>query len=147
MLSKLDFTTNYLRIKKIINLLFTFSILLIACNKKDGKGTIPYVTNQLTDKSSKIWHLKALFINGQNQTLTNAQSIYTKTYKTDGTWLDSDGYKGIYTVVTVASLKETTTNNLTGNSSIQLDILSISSQGLTLEYSQNQIKYKLEFVP
>jgi len=147
MMSKLDFANCYLQTKKIINLFFAFSILLIACNKKDGKGTIQYVTNQLTDKSSKVWHLKALYINGQNQTLTNAQNIYTKTYKADGSWLDTDGYKGTFAVQTVTSLKETTTNNITGNSYIQFDILTISSKGLTLEYSQNQIKYKLEFIP
>lgn len=104
-----------------------------------------YVKTQLTANKTKTWLLKAVFVNGQSQTLTTAQSAYTKTYNSDETWLDSDGYKGTFSIMAVTSFKEITSNAITGASTIQYDIVTINGSKLVVEYTFNQVKYRFEF--
>ena len=129
-------------------LLFSFlSCLTIfcSCSKKDNPNTVKYVKTQLTANKTKTWLLKAVFVNGQSQTLTAAQSAYTKTYNSDETWLDSDGYKGTFSILTVTSIKEVTSNTVAGVSTIQYNILTINGSKLVVEYTFNQVKYRFEF--
>jgi len=118
---------------------------LLSCRKGDNPNTVSYVKTQLTANKSKTWVLKALIVNGQSQTLTLAQSVYTKTYNADETWLDSDGYKGSFSILTATSIKEITSNAISGSSTIQFDILAINETSLIIEYTFNQVKYRFEF--
>ena len=130
--------------KPFLFLLFFF-IGFISCSKKDNPNTVKYVKTQLTANKTKTWLLKAFFVNWQSQTLTAAQSAYTKTYNSDETWFDSDGYKGTFSILTVTSIKEFTSNAIAGSSTIQYDILSINGTRLTVEYTFNQVKYRFDF--
>jgi hypothetical protein len=125
--------------------LFFFIVGLSSCSKKENPNTVKYVKTQLTANKTKTWRLKAVIVNGQSQTLTAAQSAYTKTYNSDETWLDSDGYKGTFSILTVTSLKVVTSNAIAGTSTIQYDILTIDGTRLIVEYTFNQVKYKFEF--
>jgi hypothetical protein len=130
--------------KPFLFLLIIF-IGFISCSKKDNPNTVKYVKTQLTANKTKTWLLKAFFVNGQSQTLTPAQSAYTKTYNYDETWVDSDGYKGTFSILTVISIKEVTSNAIAGSSTIQYDIVSINDTRLTIEYTFNQVKYRFDF--
>lgn len=125
--------------------LFFFIVGLSSCSKKENPNTVKYVKTQLTANKTKTWRLKAVIVNGQSQTLTAAQNAYTKTYNSDETWLDSDGYKGTFSILTVTSLKVVTSNAIAGTSTIQYDILTIDGTRLIVEYTFNQVKYKFEF--
>jgi hypothetical protein len=125
--------------------LFFFIVGLSSCSKKENPNTVKYVKTQLTANKTKTWRLKAVIVNGQSQTLTAAQSAYTKTYNSDETWIDSDGYKGTFSILTVTSLKVVTSNAIAGTSTIQYDILTIDGTRLIVEYTFNQVKYKYEF--
>ena len=125
--------------------LFFFIVGLSSCSKKENPNTVKYVKTQLTANKTKTWRLKAVIVNGQSQTLTAAQSAYTKTYNSDETWIDSDGYKGTFSILTVTSLKVVTSNAIAGTSTIQYDILTIDGTRLIVEYTFNQVKYKFEF--
>jgi hypothetical protein len=134
------FSQNLLFIALLVCLIVNYS-----CSKKDTHNTVKYVKTQLTANKAKTWRLKAVIVNGQSQTLTAAQSAYTKTYNSDETWIDSDGYKGTFSILTVKSLKVVTSNAIAGTSTIQYDILTINGTILVVEYTYNQVKYKFEF--
>lgn len=138
------FTAKHILMKPFLFLLFFF-ICLSSCSKKDNPLTLKYVKTQLTGNKTKTWLLKAVFVNGQSQTLTAAQSAYTKTYNSDETWLDSDGYKGTFSILTVTSIKEVTSNTVAGASTTQYDIVTINGSKLVVEYTFNQVKYRFEF--
>ena len=125
-------------------LLFSFLLISFSCKKGDGQLTVSQVMSYLTNDANKTWKLKAISINGQSQTLTAAQNAFTKSYSKDGTWVNSDGEKGTFSILTITSLKETTTN-LTSNYTIQYDMLTINGSSLIVEYTYNQSKYKFEF--
>lgn len=125
--------------------LFFFIVGLSSCSKKENLNTVKYVKTQLTANKTKTWRLKAVIVNGQSQTLTAAQSAYTKTYNSDETWLDSDGYKGTFSILTPTSVKEVTSNAVAGSGTIQYDILTINGTLLIVEYTYNQVKYRFEF--
>ncbi len=103
------------------------------------------VAEYLTNKSSRTWKLKELYINESRQTLTPAQRIYTKTYKTDYTWLDSDGYNGTFTIDGKSSLHETTENTTGGPLTIDYSITNIQTNYFSIEYTINQDKYKFVY--
>jgi hypothetical protein len=86
-----------------------------------------------------------LYKNDQAQTLTPGQLIYTKTYKKDNTWEDSDGYKGTYSLSSDKLLKEITTNSSGGSLAIDYTIVKITVESLTVEYTFNQDKYKFVY--
>ena len=103
------------------------------------------VAEYLTNKSSRTWKLKDLYINDAKQSLTPAQKIYTKTYKTDYTWLDSDGYDGTFTIDGKTALHETTANATGGPLTIDYTITNIQTSYFSIEYTLNQQKFKFVF--
>jgi hypothetical protein len=86
-----------------------------------------------------------MFVNGTQATLTAGQARYTKTFKTDNTWIDSDGYVGTYTVPNTTALIEITTNMSSGSRTISYTIKSISVTSLEVEYSIASTTYRLIF--
>ena len=84
-------------------------------------------------------------MNNAAQPLTPAQAIYTKTYKNDYTWKDSDGYSGTFTVPSTKELQEVTANAQGGPLTITYTIVEFTSTELTIEYTYNQGTYKFVF--
>jgi len=125
---------------------FICLIGLFSCSKeKSPEQTAESVKSSLTSGVTKTWALKKLFVNGTQSTLTPGQALYTKTYKADNTWLDSDGYAGTYTVPSPTLIIEITTNLPAGNRNDTYTIKSISVTSLEVEYSVSSTTYRLVF--
>jgi hypothetical protein len=65
-----------------------------ACKKKSTPTPAPM--ELLVSGGQKIWQIEKLFINDTLYNLTPEQLAYTKTYKSDSTFADSDGISGKY---------------------------------------------------
>lgn len=128
-----------------MRLLTIFLSIAIYCSFLGCTKDEILVAEYLTNKSSRTWKLKELYINESRQTLTPAQRIYTKTYKNDYTWLDSDGYNGTFTVDGKSALHETTENTTGGPSSIDYSITNIQTTYFSIEYTLNQDKYRFVY--
>jgi len=103
--------------------------------------------NNLCGGNTKIWKFSKFILNGTEQTLNAAELAYTKTYKSDGTWLDSDGYTGTFNIGSSVLLKEITTNSNPPNSTTDFIINSISSNLIDVEYTVNSQTYEYVYVP
>jgi hypothetical protein len=87
--------------------LFTFiSVLLVlsfvtfsSCKKKDKPAPTPSTIEMLTSNGSKTWQIEKLYINDTLFSLNAEQLKYTRTYKSDSTFFDSDGIGGKYVLI------------------------------------------------
>jgi hypothetical protein len=128
-------------------LIFSCFILFLSC-KKEGSvnATVDTVKATLTNDLSKTWSLNKLYVNGTQTTLTAGQARYTKTFKVDNTWLDSDGYLGTYSLPNPQAISEVTTNQLGGAQTIVYKINSCTTTQLDVEYTQGTTVYRLVFI-
>jgi hypothetical protein len=126
--------------KSVFTFFIFFAIAFGGCLKNEL-----LIESTLSNNSSKTWKLEKLFKNDQAQTLTPGQLIYSKTYKKDRTWEDSDGYKGTFTLPTDKLLKEVTLNSTGSPLTIEYTIVNITTESLTVEYTFNQDKYKFVY--
>lgn len=137
---------KFQRMKKA--LLFSLVSLIVfisfSCNKKEVSAG-ESVTTKLNNGLSKTWQLTKMYSNGTEQTLTVGQSRYTKTYKYDNTWFDSDGYVGTYSVPNQTSIQEITTNATGGSRTINYTIKSSTMVGLDVEYTLGNTTYRLVY--
>jgi hypothetical protein len=132
--------------KYFIPILLIVTVAFWGCGKDISIFSSPkVVAGGLTNYSTRTWRLKALFINNASQTLTPAQAIYTKTYKNDYTWKDSDGYNGTFTVPNTKEIQEVTANTQGSLQTITYTIVDFTPTELTVEYSYNQATYKFVF--
>ena len=92
----------------------------------------------------KIWTLSKLYVNESELNLTPGQTRFTKTYKINNTWIDSDGYSGTFNIPGIQNLSE---NTLFPPQLEKRDyiIKSISNSNLELEYSIANSTYRLIF--
>jgi hypothetical protein len=76
--------------------LLSISLLsLTSCGKdKDPDPIPPSAAELMAGNSSKIWGIEKLYINDTLIALDADQLRYTKTYKRDSTYVDSDGLSG-----------------------------------------------------
>lgn len=121
-------------------------VLFARCSKNDIPPTLTDQNSKLlTGDGNRYWRLKAISVNDTLQTLTTNQLKYTKTYtitpeKTDnGTFTNSDGYKGFWSLKD-NSLTETINNNPAGPVQIYPYITAISSNTLVIWYVDNRKK-------
>lgn len=126
--------------KSVFTFFILFAMVLGGCLKNEL-----LIESTLSNNSSRTWKLEKLYKNDQAQTLTPGQLIYTKTYKKDRTWEDSDGYKGTFTLPTDKLLKEVTTNSTGAPLTIEYTIVNVTTESLTVEYTFNQDKYKFVY--
>jgi hypothetical protein len=128
-------------------ILILLLITVIACKKDGGvNASVDTVKATLTNDLSKTWTLSKLYVNGTLTTLTPGQARYTKTYKVDNTWLDSDGYVGTYNLPNPQALSETTTNLPGGSQSISYKVNLCTTTQLDVEYTQGTTVYRLLFI-
>jgi hypothetical protein len=132
--------------KYFLPIFLIVTVALSGCGKDVSIFSSPrVVAGGLTNYGTRTWRLKALFINNAAQVLTPAQTLYTKTYKNDYTWKDSDGYNGTFTVPNTKEIQEVTTNAQGGPLTITYTIVDFTSAELTVEYSYNQATYKFVY--
>jgi hypothetical protein len=132
---------------KKIFLFIGLGLLFSSCKKEGGENaTVDTVKAALTNNLSKTWTLNKLYVNGTQTTLTAGQARYTKTFKVDNTWLDSDGYLGTYSLPNPQAISEVTTNQLGGAQTIVYKINSCTTTQLDVEYTQGTTVYRLVFI-
>ncbi|MFZ9695372.1 MAG: hypothetical protein ACO3AY_05820 [Chitinophagaceae bacterium] len=119
---------------------------LISCKKEFSKAaTIDSVKATLTNGLTKKWELAKFYIDGVEQSLTTGQSRYSKIYKINDTWLDSDGSIGSYNFTSPSTFTEITTNYFSGSRTLLYTIKECSITTLDVEYSISAVTYRLIF--
>ncbi|MEI6190262.1 MAG: hypothetical protein WCP61_07550 [Chitinophagia bacterium] len=102
-----------------------------------GKGT--YMNTQ------RVWKIDSLVVNDTVVVLTNSQKLFTKTYLSNGTFIDKDGIAGNWDISPLDNLKEIIldTNGRYHFDSLNYHINLISSNRLV--YTLNSIK-KIKYI-
>jgi hypothetical protein len=125
---------------------FICIITLLSCQKeKSTSPTTDTIKSVLTNGLTRTWTLSKLFVNGAQQTLTAGQARFTKTFKANNTWLDSDGNLGTYSLPNITTLQEITTNLPSGARTINYAIKECSVTTLDIEYVISGTTYRLIF--
>ena len=132
---------------KIIFSIFTIifcTTLFMGCNKNEAVLTPQQVAiKNLTGLGNRYWQLQDLYVNNTRQTLTTQQKSYNKTYtliigaESNGTLMNSDGYKGVWEIVGDKQLKETFTNISGLPVQITYIINELSGNKLDISYTVN----------
>ena len=126
----------------VVLLLF---ISISSCKKNESSvGSIFNYKQILTGGGVKTWTLNKLFVNGTENTLTPGQTRYTKSFKADNTWVDSDGHSGTYIIASIQKITETTIVPAQ-TEKIEYTIRSMENTKLELEYTFSNITYLLVF--
>ena len=132
---------------KIIFKSFTIifcTILFIGCSKNEAVLTPQQqAIKNLTGLGNRFWQLQDLYVNNIRQTLSTQQKGYNKTYtliigaESNGTLMNSDGYKGVWEIVGDKQLKETFTNISGLPVQITYIINELSGNKLDISYTVN----------
>jgi hypothetical protein len=140
------FSSNVLTMR-LSHAIFACIFLLFSCKKEGSVNvTVDTVKATLTNDLSKTWSLNKLYVNGTQTTLTAGQARYTKTFKVDNTWLDSDGYLGTYSLPNPQAITELVTNQPGGSQTITYKINTCTTTQLDVEYTQGTTVYRLVFI-
>lgn len=97
-----------------------------------------YLTSELGNKQ---WFLKAIYVNGVLQPLTDAQKKYYKTYTRvpgspfNATFLDDDGNRGKAVLLSQLQLLENITNGPLGGLTRNYIIIELKEKSMDLEIS------------
>jgi hypothetical protein len=110
---------NYLSKMKKSIFYITLLIILISCNKSDFLSPVAFQKFLLAGtgnykNTQHVWFLDSLVYNGVPYKLTTAQKQYNRTYLSNGTFYDSDGYTGKWDISNLNELNTYFKNSLTG---------------------------------
>ena len=136
---------------KIITMLVVV-LGIVSCAKQEVISDIDFQRSLLAGSGSyqntkRTWKIDSLSQNGVVLKLTTAQKKYQKTFNTDGSYTDSDGNIGSWSMPTI---KDLTIISKGGFSNIQItnkyQIIDINSAQLHLKYDSAGIKQDLHFI-
>jgi len=132
--------------------LFIVTSFIVSCAKQEVVSDLDFQKNLLAGSGSyqntkHTWKIDSLSQNGVVLNLSAAQKRYTKTFNRDGSYLDSDGITGVWSM---PSTKDLTIVSKNGFSNIQLtnkyQVIDINSAQLHLKYDSANIKQDLYFI-
>ncbi len=116
----------------------------MGCSKNEAVLTPQQqAIKNLTGLGNRFWQLQDLYVNNIRQTLSTQQKGYNKTYtliigaESNGTLMNSDGYKGVWEIVGDKQLKETFTNISGLPVQITYIINELSGNKLDISYTVN----------
>lgn len=113
---------------KLLSLIVLVSGLSLGCKKKENNTPTPTKQELFSGKTSKTWQIQKLYINDTLYNLNSAELQYTVTYKSDSTYVDSDGMGGTYEISNNGSkLVETLKKGGSGKFTYNIETLSESS--------------------
>lgn len=97
------------------------------------------------------WKIDSMTNNGVSLVLTTAQKRYTKTFKSDGSYYDSDGNAGSWLMPTITDLTIISTNGMDSitskiKKSYKYKIAELNSAQLYIKYDSGGIKQDLHFI-
>lgn len=128
-----------------ILIILVCSILFFGCAKTVDTVEAPEakVSRLLTGIGNRYWHLSKIYVNNIQQTLSDAQMKYTKTYTIDptkqnaGKFTNSDGLSGTWAITGSINYIESFVSG--GGAGLQVNylILDISENTLDVQYSAN----------
>jgi hypothetical protein len=99
--------------------------VFFACNREPGKVGDLTKTQMLRDNDSKTWQLVKMYVRDTLYELSEQELLYTVTYKSDNTFVDSDGMFGTYQYDEVSNkITETLTTGGTGKFTYKVESLS-----------------------
>ena len=148
-MNKYNFYKRFLL--KVITMLVVV-LCIVSCAKQEVISDIDFQRSLLAGSGSyqntkRTWKIDSLTQNGVVLKLTTAQKRYQKTFNTDGSYTDSDGNLGSWSM---PSIKDLTIISKNGFSNIQItnkyQIVDINSAQLHLKYDSAGIKQDLHFV-
>jgi len=127
-------------------------ICIFSCAKQEIISDLDFQKSLLAGSGSyqntkRTWKIDSLSQNGVVLNLSIAQRRYTKTFFTDGTYADSDGNLGAWSM---PSTKDLTIISNNGISKIKItnkyEVVDINSAQLHLKYDSASIKQELYFI-
>lgn len=137
-----------MRLFYLLGVFLVATTLFTSCSKSSSAtDPVAAMKNALSGGNTRTWKFNKFLLNGNEQTLTAAELAYTKTYKLDGTWLDTDGYTGTFSIGSSVLLKEVTSNSNPPNSTVDYVINSITDTKIDVEYTVNSQTYEFVYVP
>jgi hypothetical protein len=147
-----DFRKNTLltQMKQIVSI-FLVALILAGCGKttETPETKEAMVARLLTGNGNRYWRLSKVYVNDAPVVLTDAQMKFTKTYTLNaglldpssldinGTFVNSDGYKGTWAITNSSKLYEKITNNPAGPVASEYKINAISDNSLDIEATAN----------
>jgi hypothetical protein len=113
--------------------LFSISFLNSCKKNTDNPAPTPTHSEILNAGSSKTWQIEKIYINDTLLTLTPEQLNYTKTYKSDSSFFDSDAISGKYKLTNDGKkLEENLIIGGSGTSYYDVEVLTASQLVLKL---------------
>jgi hypothetical protein len=108
-------------------------LFLNSCKKKSEKTVNPTSAELLNSNNLKKWQIDKIYLNDTLISLTTEQLNYTRTYKADSTFYDSDGMSGRYILNSAGNvLKETILSGGSGTLTYTIETLNKSQLVLRL---------------
>lgn len=125
-------------------------LFFVGCSKDNGITETPEarVARLLTNSGNRVWHLNKVYENTTEVVLTDQQKQYIKTFTADpgnvnpsnakkGTFTDSNGYTGEWTLLNASQIYIKISNNPAGPVAYTYVINAISDTVLDIEYTAN----------
>ena len=131
---------------------FCISIILFSCAKEAVVANADFQKNLLAgtgnyQNTSHVWRLDSLTISGAPYKLSAIEKSYTNTLFRDGSYMDSDGYKGIWEMSAENKLDITTTNSVTNvKTKNSYDIVTLNAAQLQIKITGTKGAYQYFFV-
>ena len=99
--------------------LYVFIVLFASCNKSDFLNDINFQKYLISGSGNyhnteHTWYLDSLVINNVPYKLTSRDKMYYKTFFSNGTYSDSDGYTGKWNISKLDELLISIKNNVNG---------------------------------
>ena len=146
-------TINYYKknfVSFIIFMLIVFSF--ISCVKTQAVSPLDFQKNLLAgtgayQNTKHSWKIDSLSVNGTVYKLNAAQKKYTKTFSRDGSYTDSDGVIGTWSMPTITDL---ILNFQAGMAGIKItnkfQVVDINAVQLHLKYDSANVKQDIIFI-
>jgi hypothetical protein len=127
-------------------------ILIFSCAKEAVTTNADFQKNLLAgtgnyQNTSNVWRLDSLTISGAPYKLSTIEKSYTKTFFRDGSYIDSDGYAGVWDMSTENKLDITTTNSVNNvKTKNSYDIITLNAAQLQIKITGAKGAYQYFFV-
>jgi hypothetical protein len=130
----LQASTRWLLKKALIGAFVLCSMFTLpSCGGDEPEPQPKSKLEQFSGTALKVWGIEKLYVNDTLIQLTAQQLLYSKTYKRDSSFVDSDGLQGTWNLdANGATLKENITLGGTGTLTYKVETLTESNLHLRL---------------
>lgn len=146
------YKSTYLNRKASFVLLFMIAIVsFIACSKEVPVDDIDFQRHLVAgtgtyENTKKVWKLDSLAIDGKPYALTTNQKKYTKTFNHNGSYMDSDGFAGVWEIAKLDELTHTSTSSTGTKVTNVYEIMEVNSAQLNIKLLGTTAKYEYFFI-